>query len=116
MTSCVGHLLDKWFKGDALKGELGYHGSVGNFQSPYTPGTAYVLLHHVFGEATGVKGAWGQAIGGRGTISEAIARMRVGNYRFRGYSTPIGQHHAISMSVLRYHFCNTRIRTFCLIN
>jgi phytoene dehydrogenase-like protein len=73
MTSSVGHLLDKWFKGDAIKGELGYHGSVGNFQSPYTPGTAYVLLHHVFGEATGVKGAWGHAIGGMGAISDAIA-------------------------------------------
>lgn len=77
MTSSVGHLLDKWFKGDAIKGELGYHGSVGNFQSPYTPGTAYVLLHHVFGEATGVKGAWGHAIGGMGAISEAIARDAV---------------------------------------
>ncbi len=77
MTSSVGHLLDKWFKGDAIKGELGYHGSVGNFQSPYTPGTAYVLLHHVFGEATGIKGAWGHAIGGMGAISEAIARDAV---------------------------------------
>ena len=73
MTTSVGHMLDKWFKGDAIKGELGYHGSVGNFQSPYTPGTAYVLLHHVFGEATGVKGAWGHAIGGMGAISDAIA-------------------------------------------
>lgn len=74
MTSSIGHLLDKWFKGDAVKGDLGYIGSVGNFQSPYTAGTAYVLLHHVFGEATGVKGAWGHAIGGMGAISQAIAQ------------------------------------------
>ena len=29
---------------------------VGNFASPYAPGTAYVLLHHVFGEVNGKPG------------------------------------------------------------
>lgn len=33
-------------------------------QSPYAPGSAYVLLHHVFGEINGKKGVWGHAIGG----------------------------------------------------
>jgi phytoene dehydrogenase-like protein len=47
---------------------------VGNYASPYTPGTAYVLLHHAFGEVNGKKRSWGHAIGGMGAISEAMAR------------------------------------------
>ena len=47
---------------------------VGNFASPQSPGTAYVLLHHLFGEAAGVPGAWGHAIGGMGSITQAMAR------------------------------------------
>ena len=42
--------------------------------APSTPGSAYVLLHHTFGEVNGKKGAWGHAIGGMGAISQAIAR------------------------------------------
>jgi phytoene dehydrogenase-like protein len=47
---------------------------VGNYASPYTPGSAYVLLHHLFGEAAGVPGAWGHAIGGMGAITQAMAK------------------------------------------
>jgi phytoene dehydrogenase-like protein len=46
---------------------------VGNFASPYTPGSAYVLLHHVFGEVNGRKGVWGHAVGGMGAITQAMA-------------------------------------------
>ena len=46
---------------------------VGNFASPYTPGSAYVLLHHVFGEVNGKRGQWGHAIGGMGAITQAMA-------------------------------------------
>jgi phytoene dehydrogenase-like protein len=52
----------------------GFDGIVGNYASPYTPGSAYVLLHHVFGEVNGKKGAWGHAIGGMGSITQAMAR------------------------------------------
>jgi phytoene dehydrogenase-like protein len=47
---------------------------VGNYASPFTPGSAYVLLHHVFGEVNGVKGAWGHAVGGMGAITQAMAK------------------------------------------
>ena len=47
---------------------------VGHYASPYAPGSAYVLLHHVFGEAAGVAGAWGHAIGGMGAITQAMAK------------------------------------------
>src|SRR5215218_4780174 len=70
----AGDILDRHFKGDLAKALFGFDGVVGNFASPYTPGTAYVLLHHLFGEAAGVPGAWGHAIGGMGSITQAMAR------------------------------------------
>ncbi|WP_028918655.1 phytoene desaturase family protein [Pseudoxanthomonas suwonensis] len=65
--------LDRWFESGPIKALFGFDGIVGNFASPYAPGTAYVLLHHVFGQANGVKGAWGHAIGGMGAITQAMA-------------------------------------------
>lgn len=70
----AGEILDQWFETDLLKGLLGFDAITGFYGSPYTPGSAYVLLHHVFGEANGVKGAWGHAIGGMGAITEAMAK------------------------------------------
>ncbi len=69
----AGELLDDWFESEPLKAALGWDSVVGNFASPYTPGSAYVLLHHVFGEVNGKAGVWGHAIGGMGAISQAMA-------------------------------------------
>ena len=44
--------------------------------SPSTPGSGYVLLHHVMGELEGVRHAWGYPEGGMGAVSAAIARQR----------------------------------------
>ncbi len=55
------------------KAAFGFDAVVGNYASPDTPGSAYVLLHHVFGEVNGKKGAWGHAIGGMGAITGAMA-------------------------------------------
>lgn len=73
MTRSLGDHLDAWFEGDALKGLFGFEGIIGNFADPYQAGTAYVLLHHAFGEVNGKDGAWGIARGGMGSISEAMA-------------------------------------------
>ena len=73
MTRSLGDYLDMWFEGEALKGVLGLEGVIGNFAEPYQAGTAYVLLHHAFGEVKGRAGAWGIARGGMGAISEAMA-------------------------------------------
>lgn len=73
MTRSLGDYLDMWFEGEALKGVLGLEGVIGNFAEPYQAGTAYVLLHHAFGEVQGRAGAWGIARGGMGAISEAMA-------------------------------------------
>jgi phytoene dehydrogenase-like protein len=72
-TRSAGHWLDDEFESDALKAALGFDSIVGNYASPYAAGTAYVLLHHWFGEVNGKAGAWGHAIGGMGRITELIA-------------------------------------------
>ena len=72
-TKSAGELLDHWFESASLKAALGWDSVVGNFASPYTPGSAYVLLHHVFGETNGKAGVWGHAIGGMGAITQAMA-------------------------------------------
>ncbi|HXZ47838.1 MAG TPA: NAD(P)/FAD-dependent oxidoreductase [Usitatibacter sp.] len=66
--------LERWFESEPIKACFGFDSVVGNFASPYDPGTAYVLLHHVFGEVNGKKGSWGHAIGGMGAITQAMRR------------------------------------------
>ena len=56
-----------------VKGALAFDSIVGAYASPHTPGTAYVLLHHCFGEVNGKPGVWGHAVGGMGAISQAMA-------------------------------------------
>ena len=73
-TESASDFLDGWFESAPIKAAYGFDGVVGNYASPYTPGSAYVLLHHVFGEVNGVKGAWGHAIGGMGSITQAMAK------------------------------------------
>ena len=72
-TMSVGDWLDAMFENDYLKGSIASTGVVGVWAGPYSPGTAYNLLHHALGELDGEVGAWGQVIGGMGAISEAIA-------------------------------------------
>ncbi len=73
-TKSAGEILDRWFESDPIKAAFGFDAVVGNFQSPYSPGSAYVLLHHVFGEVNGKRGQWGHARGGMGSITQAMAR------------------------------------------
>jgi phytoene dehydrogenase-like protein len=73
-TRSAGDFLDGWFEDPALKAVYGFDSIVGNYASPYTPGSAYVLLHHAFGEVNGKPGQWGHAIGGMGAITQAMAR------------------------------------------
>ncbi|HEX7465727.1 MAG TPA: NAD(P)/FAD-dependent oxidoreductase, partial [Usitatibacter sp.] len=64
--------LERWFESDPIKACFGFDAVVGNFASPHSPGSAYVLLHHVFGEVNGKMGSWGHAIGGMGAITQAM--------------------------------------------
>tara|TARA_B100000029_G_scaffold481715_1_gene530981 strand:+ start:233 stop:1822 length:1590 start_codon:yes stop_codon:yes gene_type:complete len=71
-TKSARSFLDGWFENEHIKAAFGFDSIVGNYASPDTPGSAYVLLHHVFGEVEGEKGAWGHAIGGMGSITQAM--------------------------------------------
>jgi phytoene dehydrogenase-like protein len=73
-TKSAGDFLDAVFEGDLVKALFGFDAIVGNYASPYAPGSAYVLLHHAFGEVNGKKRTWGHAIGGMGAITQAMAR------------------------------------------
>ena len=72
MTQSVYDYLGRWFENDTIKAVLAYYASIGTFAGPKSPGTAYVLMHHVMGEHEGA-GGWGFVRGGMGAISEAIA-------------------------------------------
>ena len=72
-TRSAGEMLDDAFESDLVKALYGFDAIVGNYASPYASGSAYVMLHHAFGEVNGKKGAWGHAIGGMGAITQAMA-------------------------------------------
>jgi phytoene dehydrogenase-like protein len=72
-TRSAGDMLDDAFDNDLVKALFGFDAIVGNYASPYAPGSAYVMLHHAFGEVNGKKGVWGHAIGGMGAITSAMA-------------------------------------------
>ena len=73
-TRSAGEMLDEVFESDLVKALFGFDAIVGNYASPYAAGSAYVMLHHAFGEVNGKKGVWGHAIGGMGAITQAMAR------------------------------------------
>ncbi len=73
-TKSAADILDRYFRTDIVQALFGFDSVVGNYASPYDPGSAYVLLHHLFGEAAGAAGAWGHAIGGMGAITQAMAK------------------------------------------
>lgn len=72
-TRSAGEMLDERFETDLVKALFGFDAIVGNYASPYAAGSAYVMLHHAFGEVNGKKGVWGHAIGGMGAITQAMA-------------------------------------------
>jgi phytoene dehydrogenase-like protein len=78
-TRSAGEMLDDRFESDLVKALYGFDAIVGNYASPYASGSAYVMLHHAFGEVNGKKGVWGHAIGGMGAITQAMARAARGH-------------------------------------
>src|SRR6266540_1658371 len=74
MLMSIADLLDDFFESDEVKASLATSAVAGTMAGPRTPGTSFVLGHHMLGEINGVKGAWGWARGGMGAIAEALAR------------------------------------------
>jgi phytoene dehydrogenase-like protein len=73
LSQSVKDFLDPWFESEALKVALATDGVIGTKGGPYTPGTAYVLLHHCMGGVGGKRGLWGFVRGGMGGVTQALA-------------------------------------------
>src|SRR5215211_7017165 len=73
LTGAARPILDRWFESEELKGTLATDAIIGAMASPSMPGTAYVLFHHVMGEAGGARGVWGYMRGGMGGLTQALA-------------------------------------------
>ena len=72
LTMSAYDFLSEWFEDDRIKAVLAYYASIGTFAGPKTPGSAYVIMHHVMGENPGA-GGWGFIKGGMGGITQALA-------------------------------------------
>ncbi|MEE4190865.1 MAG: NAD(P)/FAD-dependent oxidoreductase [Halieaceae bacterium] len=72
-TMSIGDYLDEYFETDVIKAHMAGSGIIGTALGVYSPGTAYVLLHHYMGDVDGSVGAWGFARGGMGAVADALA-------------------------------------------
>ena len=72
-TMSAAEYLDDYFENGLIKAAMASPGIIGTALGVYSPGSSYILLHHVMGDVDGSIGAWGLARGGMGAISDAIA-------------------------------------------
>ena len=85
-TMSAADFLDEYLENDLIKAYYAVSGIIGTALGVQSPGSAYILLHHVMGDVDGSVGAWGLARGGMGSISKALegaakeygAQIRVG--------------------------------------
>lgn len=75
LTGAARPILDRWFETEVLKATLATDAIIGAFTSISAPGSAYVLLHHVMGEAGGARGVWGYVEGGMGGLANALEQV-----------------------------------------
>jgi phytoene dehydrogenase-like protein len=75
LTGAARPLLDRWFESEELKATLATDAVIGAMAAPSTPGTAYVLFHHVMGETNGKRGVWAYVRGGMGGLTQALASV-----------------------------------------
>ncbi|KAL5715263.1 hypothetical protein ACHQM5_017104 [Ranunculus cassubicifolius] len=73
LVSPASKVLNNWFETDVLKAKLATDAVIGSMASVHTPGSGYVLLHHVMGETDGDRGVWSYVEGGMGAVSSAIS-------------------------------------------
>ncbi|MGH2697829.1 MAG: phytoene desaturase family protein, partial [Actinomycetota bacterium] len=71
----IADLAEEYYETELLQGMLASEGIISTLAGPRTPGTAYIALHHAFGQATGSDGAWGFVRGGMGAITSALAEV-----------------------------------------
>jgi phytoene dehydrogenase-like protein len=66
-------VLERWFESEPLRSTLATDAVIGAWAAPSTPGTGYVLLHHVMGAIGGARGVWCYVEGGMGQLAAALA-------------------------------------------
>ncbi len=76
-SASVADFVRDWFESDAMQSTLATDGIIGAYAGVESPGTAYVLLHHVMGgitDAAGTyhRGRWAYVRGGMGGIPASI--------------------------------------------
>jgi phytoene dehydrogenase-like protein len=71
-TMSVADYLNEYLENDALKSYMAGGAIIGTALGVYSPGTAYVLLHHAMGDIDGTVGAWGFPRGGTGALAKAL--------------------------------------------
>lgn len=74
----ISETVEEYFESETLQGLMASQGIIGTAAGPRTPGTAYIYLHHAFGEATGEPGVWGFVRGGMGEITRQLAEIVTG--------------------------------------
>ena len=67
LTAPASQWLDMWFESEPLKATLATDAIIGAHVAASSPGTGYVLLHHVMGD-------WAYVEGGMGSIPNSIAK------------------------------------------
>lgn len=72
LTGAARPILERWFESDVLRATLATDAVIGAFASISSPGTAYVLMHHVMGTAGGARGVWGYVEGGMGQFAQSV--------------------------------------------
>lgn len=78
-ASSVADFVNGWFESEELKSTLATDGIIGAHAGVESPGTAYILLHHVMGGITDRKGVyhrgrWAYVRGGMGGVPDSIVR------------------------------------------
>jgi phytoene dehydrogenase-like protein len=73
ITGAARPILERWFEAEVLRATLATDAIIGAYASISSPGTAYVLLHHVMGMAGGARGVWGYVRGGMGGLADSLA-------------------------------------------
>jgi phytoene dehydrogenase-like protein len=72
-TMSAAEFLDEYFESDLVKAAMASAGIIGTALGVYSPGSSYILLHHVMGDVDGNISTWGLPRGGMGAISDALA-------------------------------------------
>ena len=72
-TMSIAEYLEEYFESEVILAHFSGGSIIGTGLGVYSPGTAYVLLHHAMGDVDGNVGSWGFSRGGMGAVAKAIA-------------------------------------------